>query len=101
VVSFEINERGVLIVQGEEIAVGRSVTLLGITVRYTRIEASETGLIIHSNVRSDQNGVRGDGIALAELERISDTSIEYGITQNWADSQGYLYNQACTTVLSK
>lgn len=100
-VSFEISERGVPIVLGEEIAVGRSVTLQALTVRYTRIEATDEGLIIHSETRTDQNGVSAEGTALAQFRRIDDTSTEYSLTQTWADSQGYLYNQACNTVLSK
>ncbi len=99
-VAFEINDRGVPLVQGEEIRVGRTVGLEGVQVTYTRIQPTEDGIVIHSDVSGTVNNVSFSGIAIATLSNTPDGNIEYDFTQTWIDSEGFAYNFACSLLLS-
>ena len=97
--SFEITDRGVPIVLGAEIAVGRTVTLEGIEVTYTRIEATATGVIIHSDISGSVNNISITGTAIATFSATDASAIQYDITQLIIDSNGFLSNSACTFIL--
>ncbi|MCH8851064.1 MAG: hypothetical protein IID41_00265 [Planctomycetes bacterium] len=98
-IAFEINDRGVLIVLGEEIAVGRTVTLEGLQITYTRIEATANGVIIHSTLSGSVNNVSFSGTAIATLDTTEAGAIEYEITQTLLGSDGSLTNMGCTFIL--
>ena len=98
-ITFEINERGVPVILGEEIAVGRTVQLEGVQLTYTRIAATSDGLVIHGTITGTVNDVSFTGAAIATLSATSTGSIEYDFTQNWTDSAGFVYNMGCELVL--
>ncbi len=98
-ITFEFNERGVPIVLGEEIRVGRTVSIGNIEVMYTRIESTETGVITHANVSGHLDSVSFAGSAIAELTITESGAIEYDFTQTWIDTDGFGYNLGCTYLL--
>ena len=98
-ITFEINARGVPIVLGEEIAVGRTVELEGIQVTYTRIEATANGIIIHSTISGSVNNVSSSGTAIATFSATETGEIQYDITSALIDSDGFVYNSGCTFIL--
>ena len=99
-VAFEINGRGVLIGDdGEEIAVGRTVTLAGVQITYTRIEATTNGVIIRMTVGGSVNNVSFSGTAIATYSTTETGAIEYEITQTLLGSDGFLTNMGCTFTL--
>ena len=98
-VAFEINSRGLPIVLGEEIAVGRTVELEGIQVTYTRIEATTNGVIIHSTISGSVNNVSFSGTAIATFSSSGASEVQYDFTQTWTDSDGFAYNMGCTFIL--
>lgn len=100
-IAFEINDRGVPIVLGEEIAVGRTVEHEGIQVTYTRIEATSNGIIIHSTITGSVNNVSSSGSAIATLSATESGEIQYDITSALTDSDGFLYNSGCTFFLAR
>lgn len=99
-IAFEIDARGVPIVLGEEVAVGRTVELEGIQVTYTRIEATSNGIIIHSTIAGSVNNVSFSGAAIATLSTTEGGAIQYDFTQTWTDSDGFAYNMGCTFILA-
>lgn len=98
-VTFEINDRGVPIVLGEEIAVGRTVQLEDLQLTYTRIEGTTNGVVIHSTLSGSVNNVSFSGTAIATLSTTEASGIRYDITQTLLDSDGFLVNMGCTFVL--
>ncbi len=94
-VTFEIDDHGVPIVQGERIRVGRTVELEGILGTYTRIQATNDGIVVHSDMNGAVNGVSFSGIAIATMSAVAGGEIEYGFTQTSTDSQGFSYNTSC------
>ena len=99
-ITFEINDRGVPIVLGEEIAVGRTVQLEGLQVMYTRIEATANGIVIHSTISGSVNNVSFSGSAIATLSMIEANAIQYDFTSTSLDSDGFAYNMGCTFILT-
>ena len=99
-VTFEINDRGVPIVQGAEIRVGRTVTLEDFNVTYTRIGATPNGIVIHSDLGGSINSVTLSGTSIAELNMSTTGDIEYTITISYLDSAGFFYNSMCMTLLA-
>ncbi len=99
-VSYEITENGMPIVQGKEISVGRTVEMEGLQVKYTRIQVTETGIIIHSEINGKTNGVTFSGSAIATLAENSDGSLQYSFTQTVIDSAGFSLNYSGDTRLT-
>ena len=97
--TFEINGRGVPIVLGEEIAVGRTVELEGVQATYTRIEATTSGIVAHFTTSGRVNSVSFSGTAIATWSATEVGEIRYDFTQTWTDSDGFAYNMGCTFFL--
>lgn len=64
--TYEISDRGIPIVQGQEIWVGRTVTLGLLTGTYTRIAATSNGIVMHSDPTVESNGSTASGISIFE-----------------------------------
>jgi len=88
-------------VQGEEIRVGRTVGIEGVQVTYTRIQPTENGIVIHSDVTGAVNNVTFSGIGIATLSTTTGSEVEYGGTSTWLDSEGFGYNFVCSFLLSQ
>lgn len=99
--SFEINERGVPLVQGEEIRVGRTIVLQGIEMTYTRIQPTEDGIVIHGDISGAVNGVSFSGLSIATLRATPGGQIEYRVTTATTDTGGFASNTDCTFLLSR
>ena len=67
---LEFNKRGVLIVEGQEIAVGRTVTVGEFRGTYTRITPTATGVIVDADLES--------GFSIAEVSARAD-GVDYSI----------------------
>lgn len=100
-VTFEINERGVPLVQGAEIRVGRTVVLEGIQGTYTRVEPTQSGIVIHSDGSGSSNGVTFTGFSIATMSMVDGNSIEYELTGSSLDSAGFGYNTSCSVLLER
>jgi len=98
-VSFEINERGVPIVLGEEVRVGRTVSIGELTGTYTRIQATPIGIVIHSELEGSVNSLTYSGTSIAEMSMTDAGNIDYDITVAYLNSAGFLYNTGCSIPL--
>lgn len=98
-VTFEINESGVPIVQGEEVRAGRSVSIGGLVADYTSIRATPNGVVWQFDTSGGVDDVTFGGIAISELRMTDSSALEYRFTHTWTDSAGFGYNQFCTIIL--
>ena len=98
-ITFEINGRGVPIVLGEEIEVGRTVELEGIQVTYTRIKATSNGVVIHSTITGSVNNISFTGTGIVTFSATDASAIQYDITLTSTDSNGFVTNSGCTFIL--
>jgi hypothetical protein len=97
--TLHINERGLLVVDGREIRVGRTIELLDLELTYTRIESTSTGLVIHGNVGGRINSLSVSGFSIAEMKQTVSGAIEYDITMFYIDSVGFSYSSQCSALL--
>lgn len=99
-VTFEINENGIPIVQGDEVRVNRSVTIGRLVATYTRIQPTENGIVWHFNVSETLNDTTWEGIATSELRTISNNrSLEYRFTTALLATNNSGLNQVCIGML--
>lgn len=99
-VTYEISDRGIPIVQGQEIRVGRTVTIGGLSVTYTRIQPTRNGIVVHSDTASRLGDTSGSGIATCEFRTTGTAALEYRCTQGFADDTGAMFNESCDGLLS-
>jgi len=99
-VTFEINDNGIPIVQGDVIRVGRTVEIGQVSATYTRIEPTSNGIVWHFDVSALVGNSTAGGIATSELRTTETSSLEYRFTQAVTDSGGTSINQSCIFTLS-
>jgi len=100
-VTFEINDFGIPVVGGAEVAVGRTIMQEGIRVTYTRIEARGDQLVWHADVAGELNGLTASGSAIYTLRAMSNDRLEYNYSVQYLDSNGVFYNGSATLILHR
>jgi hypothetical protein len=98
--TFHINERGLPVIAGGEIRVGRTIDLQGLDLTYTRIEATSMGLVIHGEIMGRINSSSFSGFSIAEMKETPFGEIEYEISTFHTDSNGFSYSSQCAALLS-
>lgn len=99
-VTYEISDRGIPIIQGQEIRVGRTVTIGGLSGTYTRIQPTRNGIVVHSDSTIRVGGSSASGIGIWELRTTTTDALEVRLTYEAVDDTGGVVNEACTGVLS-
>lgn len=99
-ISFRINDRGVPIVLGFEMAIGRVVPIGAARETYTSIEATDNGLIIHTAISGSVNNVSTSGLSISTLSTTDTGEIEYNFSQTSSDGNGFQFSMDCTFLLA-
>lgn len=96
-VTFEISANGVPIVAGGEIRKNRTVSVSGTQITYTRVAATENGIVFHATTSS----TGGEALSIATLEQDAATSMTYRIQEDLVRSDGSTTISVCQGVVQR